>query len=740
MRRYLFLLILIFLALQSKTQTVVINEVCYSNKTSLFDHGGNSPDWFELYNSGTLPVNLSGYKMTDDTSKNEYYSLPEYLLDEGEHLIIFASNMDIIIGNEFHAGFRLENMKESLFLISPDGNIVDVIQPTCVPTDCSLSRQPDGSDNLSVTRPTPGSVNDNAQTVSVDFNVDTLMVSLNSGFYDAPVSVSLANLHPGNKIMYTLDGDDPDEESDVFNNPLYMEDLTPHKNRFANKVETTEEPGNAIFKANILRAVVYSGGCPASNEICNTYFINKSIKDRYGVPIVSLITDKDNLFDDEIGIYTFGNHRNFDQHGKEWEREVHIEIYDTTGTMITDQNAGMRIHGRGSRIIPQKSFRLYAGAEYGQEYFEYPYFHQKPDISRFKVLLLRTTGFNHGPLIKAELCNYLVQDMNMDYAASETAILFINGEYWGIYNLMERQNNYWVENNYQVITPEIDIIAYDREIIAEEGTVDEYNDLISWLQQANPESEGFYDEINSKIDIAGLVDYFIAELYLANTDWPISNIEMWKINSDTARWRYFFFDTDYCLEWLTHDHLFEYNNNIEDYQRYPEFSTLVLKTILKNRQFREQFIAMFYHHLATTFSTDRVIDEINRFEQKYAPMVPEHIYRWHDPVDYPKWNEHIAWLKRYAMQRPLIVAEQLQRNFGNPFTLFPNPCHGDFQVVLLRSVEKVTVKAYSLKGQLLNQWTVTNNPLFIKTGLPQGFYLLQIVAGGMIYYDKLIVQ
>lgn len=741
--RIFWLFLWIPLSLCVNAQSLVINEVAYSNKTVLVDAYGDSPDWFELYNAGTEVVNLLGYAITDDTSKTEYWHFPSCELAPGAFLLVYASDKDTVTQTEWHTSFKLGNMKESLFLIGPSGAIADLIYPTCVPTDCSLARQPDGSPNLVVTSPTPAQSNNDAPQISINYIRDTLRVDLNSGFYSSPVTLNLSNDHSGNTIMYTLNGNDPDEDSEVYTGSLSLDDLTSQKNRFANIPRTDVEPGNLIFKGNILRAVVYSSGCPASNEITNAYYINKALKNHYQVPVVSLITDKDNLFDDDIGIYVKGDHVNYEQHGKDWEREVHVEIFDTTGVMVLDQDAGMRIHGRGTRRSPQKSIRLYADEDYGKTSFEYPFFSQKPGIDSFRVLLLRTTGGTLGTLIRDQVCNYLVEDMNIDYAASETVVLFINGEYWGIYNLMERHNEYYVENNYNISLDSLDIIAYDWGIVVEEGSDEAYQELVTWARQADPEQPEFYDALDDRIDVDAMIDYYVAELYFANYDWPYSNFEMWKTYTDTARWRYFFFDSDATMIWFDYDHLSEYNNSISEFQRFDEFSTFLLKTVLRNDTFRERFMTRFYTHMATTFSTDQVLATIEKFEKKYEPLVPEQVYRWGNPTDFPIWKRNVSAMKNFAVQRPLFITGQLQRNFGNPVIVYPNPGDGRVFVDFKQPANAVTIKAFSINGGLMRQWQFNqpgNEPKPLNTQLSPGIYLLQINMDGRLYHNKLIVQ
>jgi hypothetical protein len=273
--------------------------------------------------------------------------------------------------------------------------------------------------------------------------------------------------------------------------------------------------------------------------------------------------------------------------------------------------------------------------------------------------------------------------------------------------------------------------------------MDAYNELTAFLQYADPSSPDFYGEIDQRMDIHGMIDYFIAQFYFGNVDWPVSNIEFWRITADTAKWRVFFYDSDASMVWLNFDPIADYGQDMDDYQKFPEFSTFMLRSLLRNNRFREEFSQKYYGHLSATFSADHVIKMINYFEKIYAPLVPEHIYRWNNPVDYTKWMENVDWLKEFALRRPMIVAEQLQNNFGNPFTVYPNPCDGDFSADFFSNVKPATIKVFSVNGELLKQWQVPQNqdgPVWFHSGLPPGLYFLQMVIYDMSFIGKLIIQ
>ncbi len=726
------------------SQDLVINEVSYANKTTIIDSDGDSPDWIEIYNPINEAINLAGYQITDDLSDSALWTFPNLNLEAKSYLLIFASGKNKTIGNEFHTDFRLCLMQDSLFLLNPQGTVIDQVNAECVPKDLSIGYQPDGSSERYIIRPTPGTSNDTAEIIQINFQPDTLMVNHASGFYTSPIELSFTHTNKKNNVYFTLDGDIPDVESEEYTNvPIYLEDLTPNKNRFANIPETYKKPGDGISKANIVRALVYSDGCPASNVISNTYFIGKHLKEAYNVSVISLITEADNLFDDDIGIYVEGNNKNYNNRGKEWERPLHVEMFDALGKQFIEQDAGVRISGRGSRSAPQKPLRLYAREKYGKEYFEYSFFEQKPELERFETLLLRSTSGLSGTIFKDELTQNLVQDMRIDCSGTLPVIVFLNGEYWGIYSMRERLDEGYVENNYKVTKPEIDVISHNlHEISLEKGSWDEYDKFISYIKSADPLDEVFFEQVSEMIDIPQTIDYYVAELYFANYDFPHNNVKLWKTKSDTALWRHYFYDCDACMI-LSNQNLFTELNNleIELFQKHSEWAVIIIQQLLQNPQFRNMFMMKYYYHLQNTFSPEKVINEINRLESVYKPMVAEHTYRWHQPEDYIKWSNNVEMLRIFAMQRPKYVVEQLKDNFKNPFTLYPNPSKGEMNITAaIEDIGVFELVIIDISGKVVFRQSFTESQNSFYSNLQPGMYFTQYRYDGLVFTEKLIMN
>jgi hypothetical protein len=739
----LFLIVLLIAIKDIHGQHLLINEVIYSNKGVYYDHDGDTPDLIELYNAGSSSVDLKDYKITDDTTETKHWSFPSFELKAGKFMVVLASDKNKISDDEFHLDFKLSQMEEPVYLISPSGEICDVIRPQCVPVNASLSRLPDGGGALKVLTPSPGKSNTGQQEISVDYNPDTIWADKVGGIYNKTLEVNLSNRYPGNKIYYTLNGDVPDLDDHFYTGPLSLEDINDEENRFANEVECDFEPGRGITKGNILRAVVYSDGCPASDVITSTFIIGENIKSRYNVPVVSLVTDEDNLFDNEEGIYVEGDFKNYTRRGKKWERPVHVEFFSPDGTAFLTLNAGMRIHGAGSRHNPQKSLRLYAREEYGVSAFNHAFFDQKSELKSFKTLLLRAANDWSQSLIKDELCQRIVEPMNIDYSAATTAVLFVNGEYWGIYSLRERQDKYYVENNYNVTVNEMDIITYKNYgVVVSEGNRQEYNKLLQIIEENDPLDDQYLDLINEHLDVQALIDFYIAHIYLANTDFPNNNLDMWRIRSDTAKWRYFFYDLDAAMMRPTYDHLSEYAHAFESMHRYPDFSTVMLSQLIKNPAFQKEFRCRFEHHLINTFNPARILTLINEYEKDYSQLVAEHTYRWHSPSDPSVWQKNLRELRDFSIKRPIEIDKQLRKNFKEPFVAYMNSS-GQLNLQFDKQIKTLSVRIFSMSGIKFYEAEHENiSRLSLKLGerCNNGIYVLVIDQDGRRYCAKIHIH
>jgi len=743
------LVFLLFASMAAFSQNPVINEVCYVNRLSLTSIEGKSPDWIEIYNPGPGTINMNGFYLSDKSDNPLKWRFPEYLIEPGSFLIVFASDDDKVENGEMHTNFSLSLMEDNLYLFSSSTwSFVDSVVAECAPADHSLGCIADGSFPRGVfTAPTPGRSNTGADTTIIDFHPDSLSLSHIGGFYEDPFYLQLFNSNSENSIYYTLDCNEPDDRANLYDSPVYIYDRSPEPFSYSG-IETGlnwKEPTSNMFKASVIRAVVMSGGCPASPSITCTFFVNKEMKSRYPVYVFSLSMNPKDLFGNDEGMYVYGNNENCLKKSKKYEKDAHVEVFSPTGEIIISQNVTSKIQGRGSRSRPQKSVRIYAKEKYGTDYFNHAFFPDK-SIDRYKRLALRGVFGDHGrTLFTDDICHTLSSGLNIDYMATTPVVVFLEGEYWGIHNLREINDRYYIEANHGITDEIIDIISHEGidYLFADDGNLDSYNELISILETLDMSDSASYSQINEIIDIDNSIDFFITQIYFSNTDFPAANSKLWKPRNDNSKWRWFLFDFDAVMVRPNFNQIFEYINDDRSVDISPEWSLFVFKKLLKNSAYKNKFYLRFLQLLGSTFSTQNVLNKIDEFEKKYEPLVAEHVVRWHYPADVNTWKYHVSQMKNAALQRAHEIAEQLNASFGNPFIICPNPSSVFFTVSFFDKIyDYCRIKIYSVKGEPVFYGVFTpddDSSMRIEHGLGPGIYIVEVELYGRLYHERIIV-
>jgi len=720
---------------------LVINEVQYENKITLFDQHGKTPDWIELFNSGDSPLNLSAYKLSDDSELEDVWQMPELLIEAKSFVLIYASGKDTIEGEEVHADFKLSLMNDPLYLLDSAGVVIDEIPVQCVPVDKSIGRFSDGDSQLAILEPTPASSNNNASQFIIDYQPDSLIASHQSGIYPDAIKLELKHLHPENVIYYTLNGNDP-EDGDLYSEPLLFDDISSGENRFAGKCDGDYKPGNMLSKANVLRAQVYSAGCPASNEVAASFFINKNNKFDYDIPVASLISPAKGYFDDEEGIYVEGDNENYNQRGSEWERKTHLEVFDADKRLVVDQNVGIRIHGRGSRSMPQKSLRVYAKEKYGKATLDYKFFPQR-DYTSFQKLLISAEKTLSPVVFKDELCAQMVRELDVDYQAWQAVVVFLNGEYWGIHHFREYQNEEYFKHLHHIDADSIDVVTYDHSgpLGSSATAMSVYDELLAFVLNNNMRNDANFEQLEEMVDVDNMIDFYIAQLYFANYDFPDNNYRMWKPRVEGAKWRWLFYDCEAGMYMSESDNYLDYVKAPHEMLNVPDWSVSIMRELMCNEKFKNWFSYRFQAYLTSVFSTENVLQTIDEFRKTYTPLISEHIYRWNSPSTLEKWKQNIDAVEMFALRRPTYLHNELQKVFAKPFVVYPKPVKTYFHVDFFEEGESRSCWLFDMHGQMLiNQDLSENNTIEINRSLKRGLYFLRIKNGQFYYTETIAVE
>ncbi|TCK93405.1 Fn3 domain-containing protein [Natranaerovirga hydrolytica] len=524
------------------------------------------------------------------------------------------------------------------------------------------------------------------------------------GFYDAPFFLELEPVDETTIIYYTLDGSTPDPALNPDNTYKYEDliwiDTRIGEDNILSDIRTVNyttrnewvPPLEEIFKGTVLRTAVYRGNQRTEDVTTQTYFVDEEVHNRYTFPIISITTDKENLFDDEKGIYIPGNHYdaddpdpmltgNYFQRGADWERLAFIEYFKNNQSVLA-QNIGIRIHGGSSRSEPQKSLRLYARSDYGNNRLSYPIYEDYP-VEEYKRLILRGSGNEWGNTMFLDaLAQNIVRDMSFETQESQPSIAFINGEYWGIHNIRERYDHWYFNMKYDVPTDDVVILTGNATLdTGVDGDQQHYLDMLGFIETNDIRDEENYEYVKTLMDVDNYIEYQLAQIYFANIDWPQGNIDFWRKRTDgydpdapyghDGRWRWLMFDLDCSFGyWGT-----SYQTNSMEMASDPDYNhngswggewqwaTFLFSSLLENEDFKNQFINTFADHLNTTFLSERIINEIDSFQALYEPEIQEHMKRWGKPESMDDWYESIDVFRTFARRRSRYVRSHIVERF-----------------------------------------------------------------------------
>jgi hypothetical protein len=469
-------------------------------------------------------------------------------------------------------------------------------------------------------------------------------VAVPGGFYDESVWVPMESEPPTASIRYTLDGSEPTDTSAVYSSPLLVTQTT------------------------VLRSRAYAPDVAPGPTVTHNYFVDQ----RHTVAVVSLVTHPDNLWSEETGIYVMGAgaEPEYPHYGanfwQDWERPVHIELYEPAGQLAFSIDAGMKIHGdRGTRAQPQKSLSLFARARYGYGSIKYQVF---PDLAldRFEALVLRTSGNDwNASKFRDALMTSLGHEIGQDVQAYRPAVVYLNGAYWGIQNIREKLNEHYLASHHGTRTDEVDILEGNASVVT--GSATHYEAAMALLARSDMSDESAYRAIQSLLDVDNLIDYQIAQIYFGNTDWPGSNVKYWRPRTADGRWRWLLYDTDFGFgRWVdcTYSHNTLAFASAPDGPGWPNppWSTFLLRKLLENDELRGEFVDRFADLMNTTFRPVHVADRILEMEAALRAEMPAHLARWE--LANGQWRSQVNVLNEFAENRADYVRQHLRDRFG----------------------------------------------------------------------------
>lgn len=670
---------------------LVINEIMANNRNSIKDDEGDFEDWIEIYNKGDTAINLEGFGLSKSSKQPFYWTFPDITIEPQSFIVIWASGKDKKDSEDgLHTNFTLKNKDRYIILTAPDKRWNDIIILEPMGENISYGRLPDGSsDFYGFDEGTPGEPNE-GETLTKGPSTERLEKTIFShigGFYTEGFDLSLETVNAGARIYYTLDGSIPTEKSRLYTSPISI-------------LPNDEE-------ATVIRARAYKEGYPKSEVITHSYFISKSIYNSYNTPVISIVTDPDNLYDYRQGIYIPGRvfdrwrennpdsvitgaaPANYNQRGKEWEREASVELFETDGRRSMAQNIGIRIHGGYSRSNSLKSLSLFARDNYDENaYFYYDFFKDQVNEKYSKILLRTSATDSKYSFFRDAFMQSLAREIGvLDTQRYRPCIVYINGDYFGIHNIREAYDKDYINNHYGINPEDVVMIKNPTGVAGVEihegfpGDDMHYNRIITFLKDKGIKTDYDYSYVKTLMDIDNFIEYNILQIYCDNRDWPGNNVLIWRKrtkhyepdapNGHDGRWRWVLYDLDYGFGLYQGEEAAK-NNSLEravekngpDWPN-PPWSTFLLRSLLENDEFKNQFINTFADRINTIFKPESVIERIENMKNIYYPNVEKHILRWNlHGRKVENWLNEIEKMKRFALDRPGYVIQHIIECFN----------------------------------------------------------------------------
>ena len=622
---------------------VVINEYSVSNLSSFPDNYDKYEDWIELFNAGSSTVDLGGYFLSDRPSDSTRWEIPSGAsISPGGYLIFWTSGRDEVTGGHYHTNFKLTQTKSSpeyVVLTDPSGIILEQEQLSNTQLGHSRGRTTDGNAGWSVfTDPSPGSSN-NLSTSYTGYTKKPAM-SDTAGFYLGSVILTITSNEPNAQIHYTTDGSEPTASSPVYAVPITISSTT-----IVNARSISNDP-------DILPGLIEF----------NTYFINVS----HNLVVISTSAELlDNLLNGNASLRPFGT----------------IEYFDKNNTRTTYTYGEFNEHGQDSWVHDQRSIDYITRDECGYDYALQEKLFSLSDRDEFQRIILRAAGDDNYPGIdsSAHLRDMFIQKlacktgMNLDVRKAERCIMYVNGEYWGVYSIREKVNDHDFTDYYY------NQDKYDLQFIMLWGTtwakyggdqaLQDWYDLHEFILDNDMSINSNYEYVTSLYDITSLVDYVHINSFVVCSDWLNWNVGWWRgldPEGSHNKWGYILWDED-----ATFGHYINYTGipaqnpyvspcfpeGITSAWQDPEGHIAVLNKLRDNPVFDQYYISRYIDLLNTGFRCDNMLNLLDSLALIIEPEMHEHITRWGG--SFSQWQSNVQKVRDFITIRSNIIGDGL---------------------------------------------------------------------------------
>jgi gliding motility-associated-like protein len=641
MRLFFIVSFLIISSTNSNAQ-IIVNEYSAANYDGITDNNGDYEDWFELYNTGGATVDLAGYYLSDKEDNLTKWQIPSSLtINPNQHRVIYASGRNQIVGTSVHTNFKLHQTKDSEYIIltDPDGvTVIDSIFVRPCLTNHSNARITDGSPNWGVqTTPSPEATN---VGTFLGYS-NTPEPSIAPGIFNNNINVSLSAA-PGAQVYYTTDGSLPDNTDNLYAGPININTTT------------------------VLKAVAYDADPNILPSFMNygTYFVNVS----HSMKILSVSGN-------QVGTLLAGT---------QIQPRGTFELYDSNGNLIDKARGEFNKHGNDSWVYPQRGFDYITRDQFGYNHAIRDELFNGKDRDEFQRLIIKCAANDNYPFSYGGSGAYIrdsyvqslsqIADLRLDERSFEPCVMYLNGEYWGLYELREKVDDldftdyYFDQDSVEFLKTWgltlVDVLTTDQ---AEGPVYDSWDNLVNFVTSNDMTDDANYDYVKSVYNVGSLMDYYILNSYIVNADWLNYNTGWWhglKEDGDKKKWRYILWDMD-----NTFDHGTNYTGipstdpdadpcdaesegDVGNQGHVPIWNALS-----QNEEFSDDFINRWSDLSNTYFSCEFMTQHLDSLIDLIEPEMQDQIDRWGG--SYAEWSANVDDMKDFMLERCAFINEGL---------------------------------------------------------------------------------
>ena len=614
----------------SASADLVISEVMASNGVYT---NGEAYDWIEIHNTGSKTVDLSGYYLSDKETKPTKWAFPgKTALKANGYLVVYCTGEEMSPGKNgtYYANFKLSSSGERVFLTDQDG--VTPVYSLTVPAqygNVSWGLPEGGKEYLYFAEATPGKQNPKTGYPS---RSGAPAIQPAGGFYESSVTVS-AEQAQGAVLRYTLDGSTPTEKSKVL-----------------------PKEGLAFTKTAVLRVRAFGENEVPSQTVSATYLIGRD----QPVPVISLITDEKYLFDKKTGLLVKGSSSSYPNYEHDWEYPINIEYFSLSGQCEINQMGTFTTAGHSARQNAQKSIAVYARKAYGPDRFSFNPFPNR-DYESYKSLLLRSANSDaFSTRLRDPVISSLAEPLDIIYQDALAIEVYINGEYWGHYNLREKINKYFVAQWENVTDSDeidrIDILARTgRDEFVQNGGNEDWLALCDFCKKKDLNVPENLQYVLDNLDIDSLFTHTAFEIIIGNNDF--TNVRVYRVPG--GKWKYLLFDVEAGFLSMDSGPMNYYIKKVGD--KIQGFRHEPLAALLNVPEMKAKFLTRFAEVLELSFQWDYVESRFLPWEETLEILLPRHLERW-PHFTLKAWRQNVDAVKYYARMRPVKIVEMLQKH------------------------------------------------------------------------------